>query len=191
MAPSVLFFQMVKGFLPIGALACAALVAACQEPDPNFGDPNAIWGKTLPKEPPPTAGVDPKTVPAPTTTLKAAHGSDKGKAAAAPLDKVPDCMGCHTGTPGPKFAFGGRIETSGAGVPDIAVVVTGLNPVKSDADGYFWSTQGDVAGGSTVSVQKASGNPTPMGGPLGAGAAGGGCLSSGCHGGTQGPIHAD
>jgi hypothetical protein len=180
---------MVKRFGPIGAMAFAALLGACQEPDPSWGDVNGIWGKTLPGEQPATAGANPNDVPAPTTTLKAAHGSDKGKAASAPLDKVPDCMNCHTGNPGPKFSFGGRIETGGAGVADVVVTVTGLKGVKSDADGYFWSEEGDVAGGSKVTVQKGTGNPSPMGTPLGAGAAGGGCLSANCHAGGQGPIH--
>lgn len=180
----MLFFNVVKRFAVLAAIA----ISACQEPDPNWGDVNGIWGKTLPGEQAATT-TPTGNVSAPTTTLKAAHGSDKGKAGNAPLDNVPDCMGCHIGQPGPKFSFGGRIETSGAGVKDVVVTVTGLKPVKSDADGYFWSEEGDVAQGAKVSVQKGTDNPAPMGTPLGAGKAGGGCLSGNCHAGTQGPIH--
>lgn len=182
----MLFFNVVKRF---GSIAVGLVIAACQEPDPNWGDVNGIWGKTLPGEQAATT-TPAGNVAAPTTTLKAAHATDKGKAGGAPApDKPTDCMGCHTGTPGPKFSFGGRIESAGAGVANVVVTVTGLKAVKSDADGYFWSEEGDVAQGAKVSVQKGTDNPAPMGTPLGAGKAGGACLSSTCHGGGQGPIH--
>lgn len=171
------------------ALAASAL-AACQEPDPSFGDPNGIWGKKLPGEKPTTAPTGSTAeVPAPTTSLAAAHGSDKGKAGSAPLTDVPDCLGCHSGTAAPKFSFGGRVESGTAGVANVVVTVDDIAPVKSDGDGYFWSTTGEVAKGATVKVQKGSDPATVMGPLLAAGAAGGGCMAAGsCHKGSAGPI---
>ncbi|MFO0735643.1 MAG: hypothetical protein U0270_07180 [Labilithrix sp.] len=174
--------------VPIIVGVMAGLLA-CQEPDPSFGDPNGIWGKTLPGEKK-TASADPTSVPAPTITMVEKHGSEKGKAAGAPLDKVGDCMACHTGTPGPKFSFGGRVENAGTGVPDVVVTVTDIAPVKTDKDGYFWQTTGEVAQGGKAQVQKGTDPVATMTSQLGAGAAGGGCLAGGtCHGGTTGPIH--
>lgn len=164
-------------------------LAACQEPDPNYGDPNGIIGKKLPGEKAAPAGTDTSSVSAPPTSLATAHATDAAKAKSAPLTDVPDCMACHTGNVGPKFSFGGRVVDGKAGVADVIVNVDGLSSVKTDADGYFWSTEGAVAKGATTSVQK-GGTTTPMGQTLGEGVAGGGCLATGsCHGGAQGPIH--
>jgi hypothetical protein len=176
---------------PLGLLLALAAIpfAACQEPDPNYGDPNGIVGKKLPNEQS-VAATGATNAQAPTTTLKAAHGSDAGVAGGAPLDSVPDCLGCHTGSgAAPKFAFGGRVENSGNGVADAVVSVTGLTAVKTDADGYFWEKDGDVAAGANASVTSGTNPPAAMGGALQAGAAGGGCLGSNCHKGSQGPIH--
>lgn len=171
-------------FAIIGAAAFA-----CQEPDPNYGDPNGIWGKLLPGEKAVTGGT-PTDVPTPTTTLKAEHAKPEGVAGGAPLDKVNNCLACHVGNPGKKFSYGGRVEVDDAGVAGVIVSVDGLASVKTDADGYFWLLgDQEVAKDSKTRVQQGD-KSTAMSSVLGAGATGGGCLATGaCHGGSQPPIH--
>lgn len=195
----MLFFDVLDRFVShpvvIIAVVLGAAAVACQEPDPNYGDPNGIIGKKLPGEKSTdtsSSGAAP-TAPALTTSLGTGHSSAAGKAGSAPAPAAAgksECLQCHngSGTP-PKFAFGGRVETGGSGVADVVITVSGLGPVKSDADGYFWQTTGTVAAKATASAQKGD-TASPMGLALEAGNAGGGCLAGGtCHGGSTGPIH--
>lgn len=177
------------------AAVVLGVAAACQEPDPNYGDPNGIIGKKLPGEKSTdtsSSGTSPSAVPAPTTSLSQGHGSAAGKAGSAPAPDAAakaECLQCHNGSGPPKFAFAGRVETGGAGAADVVITVSGLDPVKSDADGYFWQKTGTVADKATATAQKGA-TASPMGQTLAAGNAGGGCLAAGtCHGGSTGAIH--
>jgi len=184
----VLFFRVLQRFGLYAALAIAVVLGACQEPDPNFGDPNGIVGKKLPNEKAAAGSTNAPPASGPTTTMAEGHLKEKATKANAPaVGAAKDCLtGCHTGDPGPKFAFGGRVETGGKGEADVTVNVGDLPGVKTDKDGYFWSTADAVKDGDTAAVQKGA-NPRSMGGTLTA-ATGGGCGSAACHGGGTAPI---
>lgn len=186
----------------VGTIVIAAgIIAACQEPDPNYGDPSGIIGKKLPGESSSgstsTSSGDSATAsgssgaptaPAPTITVAAAHADSGGGGPAVPFST--DCLTCHGGT-GPataKFAFGGLV--SNAAGAQVTVVVDGLQPVATDDAGYFWSTEATaLAAGSSVNLWVNGASKDKMPG-LAAGNAGGACLgASGCHGATSpGPI---
>jgi hypothetical protein len=175
-------------------LPALSVAVACAEPDPRYGDPSGIIGKTLPNEAESsgTTGADAfgaaysATAFAPTTTVKAAHAGDASRP--QPSDNgSADCTTCHkTGGVADKkaFAFGGRVASKKAGVD--VVVVTGstqVGPVKSDADGYFWKLGTALSAASNVFVRSADKD-----GQMGSTITTGGCDSVGCHGAAQAPV---
>jgi hypothetical protein len=194
---------MRRPLFPIGSVVIAGVVAfACQEPDPNYGDPGGILGKKLPSEPGaatapgavdtgPFAGTTPT---APEKTLKAAHAAATPPAPAP--EAVPECLGCHgKGAAGAtiKWAFAGRVMEGTAGVKDIDVIVlkdaVKVGPVKTDADGFFWAPDTAIPEGAKTHIRKGT-TVTSMNGALTA-AKGGACNTTPvCHGeGGVGPIH--
>jgi hypothetical protein len=178
------------------SIGLVSALAACAEPDPRFGDPNGIVNRSLPKEPAGAGGggggfTDAYSAAAnkPTTTLRAEHAKGPGRPAP---ESVTDCLGCHVAggqATNKPFDFGGRV---GGNKPDVDVLVVGadgakLGPVKSDADGFFWSPGGaSIKAGSHVFMRSAKG-PASMNGELGAGKAGGGCMAVQCHGTAESP----
>jgi hypothetical protein len=178
-------------------LLSVALAGACAEPDPTYGQPGGIIGRSLPHEV--GGGASPATVfgapydvkaNRPTTTLQAAHAAKGGP---TPSDAL-NCLECHKtgGVAAAKiFSFGGRVTSKGVPAPDVDVLVDQgekLGPVKSDSGGFFWSLGAPVKAGAKAYVRKGDVQQA-MGGALAAGT-GGGCDSSGCHvPGKQGPIN--
>jgi hypothetical protein len=168
-----------------------AVAGACAEPDPNYGDPSGIVGKTLPKESAGSAaggsdafgGAYSADANKPTTTLKASHQAKGGPTP----ETVGNCLDCHKtgGAAAAKlFAIGGRIAKNTANV-DVVVSSGGdkIGPVKSDADGFFWAP-GTLKAGSNAAVRNANGD-SKMTQPLLA--TDGGCDQTGtCHGGSLG-----
>jgi hypothetical protein len=178
------------------ALALVALGVACAEPDPTFGDPGGILNRSLPNETTGGGGADGPfagtNATAPTKTLKTAHGT----VGPAPADYI-DCMTCHkegvNSQGAPSFSYGGRINDGATPVAGAEVIVlqgtTKIGPVKSDADGFFWSPGTALKDGAVTYVRKVGGTPKKMGGTLTA-ATGGGCNAAKCHAenGTSGKI---
>lgn len=181
-------------------LLIVALVAgaACAEPDPNYGDPGGVIGRPLPNEVGGGGGTTSvfgapysATANKPTTTMKAAHAAKGGP---APGDAL-NCLDCHkTGgaAAGKLFSFGGRVTSKGAPAPDVDVLVIQgtekLGPVKSDADGFFWSPGAPVKAGANTYVRNKDAE-AKMGGALAAGT-GGSCDGANCHvPGKQGKIN--
>lgn len=178
-------------------IIAAGVVAACQEPDPNYGDPGGIIDKHLPGETGSTGTTTTSAdgavtttsssgapAPVPTITVAAAHADSGGVGPAVPFST--DCLTCHGGA-GPataKFAFGGLISNSAGAA--VTVTVDGLQPVGADDAGYFWSTDTTaIAAGSSVSFTQNGAVKDKMPG-LSAGNAGGSCLgTTGCHGATS------
>lgn len=191
--------RMKRSLLP--ATILLAVAAARQEPDPTYGDPGGILGRTLPNETTTggssggASGPFPSAYDAnankPTTSLETGHTGGKGPAAADNLD----CMDCHkNGGTGPAFSFGGRIFDGATAVADADVIVvqgtTNVGPVKSDAQGFFWSPGAPLADGAKTFVRKGTNPVQLMGGALTASTGGGCTSSSGCHGASNpGKIH--
>jgi hypothetical protein len=189
---------LFSALLGIVAIFAAGGVSACQEPDPNYGIPGGIKGQPLPNEAK-TGGEGGGVFGAaydanankPQTTLTASHTGKTGAPAAA--DEL-NCVTCHkaNGT-APEFAFGGRIFADNKAVAgaDVLVVVGDqkVGPVKSDADGFFWSPGAALKEGGKAYVRKDA-TERPMNAALGAAEAGGGCNAPTCHanGGTSGKI---
>lgn len=185
--------------LTLFSALCAAVLVACGPDEPKFGDPGGIIGKTLPNEV--TGGgnntpggvfgapYDPNAFK-PATTMATAHAAKGGP---APADTL-DCLSCHKeggAAAGKPFSFGGRVVSNNAPAADVDVIVIQdgekIGPVKSDADGFFWSAGRAVKDGAKTYVRKGT-NERAMGGALQAGT-GGSCDNSNCHvPGKQGKI---
>lgn len=174
-------------------------LVACADAETNYGDPNGIVGKRLPKETAPAdpgtgepTGTDPfegTTPTAPSTTLEAAHTAATGKGAPAPADDL-DCLSCHTsaGTAAAKpFAYGGHVKDSKPNVDVIVVVgTTKAGPVKTDDRGFFWLAGSPLAAGGKASVRSGS-TVVSMNAALEAGSAAS-CGAQRCHGAVQLPV---
>lgn len=173
----------------LGIVVSFAGVTSCQEPDPNYGVPGGIKGQALPNEAnagSANGGVFGAPYDAnankPKTTLTAAHTGKPGAPAAG--DDL-NCSQCHkAGGTAPEFAYGGRIyaDNKPVGDADVLVVVgdAKVGPVKSDADGFFWSSGAALKEGGKAYVRKDT-TERPMNQPLGGGEAGGGCNATACH----------
>ena len=194
--------RVMRCLLPTIPLALA-IGAACAEPDPTYGEPGSIIGKTLPGGDGPSSsgggdggaggagggGADPfggayspTNPPPPTKTLKDAHANGGGPTP----DTVGDCLTCHTTGGQAKgfiWAFGGRDGTKAAGIDVVVTDPSGnkIGPVKTDADGFFWAPGGPVVPKSKVAMRNAN-NTVKMSGSLQS-ASDGGCMQGGsCHG---------
>lgn len=100
------------------------------------------------------------------------------------------CMTCHgAGGPGPRFQAGGTVYVDATKKPASSVEVrivgaTGaVTTAYTDADGNFYVRQGTIAFPAKVGVRDAQGSRS-----MSSTIANGDCNSSGCHGGSQGPI---
>jgi hypothetical protein len=184
----VLFFRLVQRFghyVALAGLSLAAVLGACQETEPRFGDPNGIWGKKLPNEKASASSSSSgsaEPVTPPTVTMEEKHKTEKGTASSAPAPgAAKDCMACHTGTPGPKFAIGGRVETGGEGVANVTVRA-GSAAAVTDKDGYFWATGNDIQENDQATALKEGGDIRTMSAVLKPADGDGSCSRSTCHG---------
>jgi hypothetical protein len=187
----------LRGPLTMVTLLHAVALVACGPDEPRFGDPGGIIGKSLPNEV--TGASTPGGVFGapydanafkPATTMVAAHTAKQGPPAGDALD----CLSCHSAA-GPAaakpFSFGGRVVSNGAPAADVDVIVIQdgekIGPVKSDADGFFWSAGPAVKANAKTYVRKGA-TEKPMGGGLPA-TTGGSCDNASCHvPGKQGKI---
>jgi hypothetical protein len=209
----------VRGLLLFGSLVGAALFggaqSSCSGPDPGFlefrergrTDPTASSGGT-PTDGGGGEGGGPADPVFGTSTFApgpvgppAPAGNRAGPASTQHMNTVvdKDCFlaGCHDGTVGPTWGFGGSVHvaaTGGAPVAGAEVRVTGPNgtvyaSTYTDADGNFWIAQpagGPIPANSRVGVRNATSKQIMTGTVSGPGATGGGCNSGGtCHGGAM------
>lgn len=155
-------------------LVTAAVVAACQEPEQSYGEPNGIIGKKLPQEGDTAvvSGSSSGQGPVVTVSMKIKHENGKGP---APGPKIV-CLDCHkAGGSAPEFSFGGK------SVVGATIKVGDLPSVGCDEDGYFWLKGTPLKAGSKALVGK--GDKTKQMSQSLEGIAGGSCDAVGtCHG---------
>jgi hypothetical protein len=183
------------------SIAILALVTACADPEPRFGDPGVGNSLVLPGARREAEGTQPLFGGRPFDPQNPAPPLDTGanihqQRAAIPISAETICMGCHgVGMPGAttKWAYAG-IAFAAPNVPlaeGEVIVADGTNtvgPVKTAVDGYFWIAvdAGVIGPTAKTAVRDRDGGYSEMSQSLDGN---GNCNGAGsCHAGTAGKI---